>query len=389
MPAEHGGPRLLRLRSAGPRCAAKCSSNEEAGQSRPRRASTHRSACRSAGRETFRAETAIGECELHADLSLASAPVPSGRAPASVSPWAATTACRSAASRCPARSIATGRRRSSPSTTAGWRWTAPRSTTSSARCCRGRRRAWSSASASASRPSGGLFTTGDLPLASAVRSSRPARRVPARGVAARFGADARAAPSSSRPPLPVASTDMQGGGIPHADPDGQEHRPGAPASRAAQSRPGHERRLAEDADRGRGFVQRPDRAGRWPASIASASSSPSIFPTIASKANLHFANLDVGFLPPAGIGLAVDAEERQGRGLPVPRRSEAAVRRGDGAQPLRRDRPQGDRPALHPAAGRQQGLLPADPGHGAVRPARRRRCCELPMRLAPDRHRRA
>jgi len=39
------------------------------------------------------------------------------------------------------------------------------------------------------------------------------------------------------------------------------------------------------------------------------------FPDDRSKANLHFANLDVGFLPPAGIGLAVDAKSVKGGGF--------------------------------------------------------------------------
>ena len=39
------------------------------------------------------------------------------------------------------------------------------------------------------------------------------------------------------------------------------------------------------------------------------------FPEDQAKANLHFANLDVGFLAPAGIGLAVDARSVKGGGF--------------------------------------------------------------------------
>ncbi len=41
----------------------------------------------------------------------------------------------------------------------------------------------------------------------------------------------------------------------------------------------------------------------------------SIFPTTARKANLHFANVDLGFIPPKGIGLTVDAKSVKGGGF--------------------------------------------------------------------------
>ena len=99
-------------------------------------------------------------------------------------------------------------------------------------------------------------------------------------------------------------------------------------------------------------------------------------------------NVDVGFVPPAGIGLAVDAEERQRRRLPVPRRGEASVRRRHGAELsgvvalkaiglLSTRLPDGE-----------QRLFAADPGHRQTAQPNAS-LLQLPIGLAPHRHRRA
>ena len=155
----------------------------------------------------------------------------------------------------------------------------------------------------------GLFTTGDLPLASGRGTPPPA----APGALARYAAPP--ASSSLLPPdLPVVSSGLTGGGIPIQIPVGKS----LGAVRI------HEVLLNLDRDT----------TGEAPRTLIGAAVSVSAqigpvlaridriglklaldFPEDRSQANLHFANLDVGFLAPAGIGLAVDTEQVKGGGF--------------------------------------------------------------------------
>lgn len=151
----------------------------------------------------------------------------------------------------------------------------------------------------------GLFTTGDLST-SAGASAPPASRGPSGGTSA--------PPAVVPPDLPVVSSGLQGGGIPLQIPIGKSIGP---------VRLHH---VLLDLDR--------DTSGEAPKTLVQAALSFSAqigpllasvarigfklaldFPADQSKANLHFANLDVGFLAPAGIGLAVDAKNVKGGGF--------------------------------------------------------------------------
>ncbi|MGH8718979.1 MAG: DUF6603 domain-containing protein [Burkholderiales bacterium] len=156
--------------------------------------------------------------------------------------------------------------------------------------------------------SSGFFTTGDLPLLSG-RGSSPS------GAPRALARDAPATKAALQPPdLPVLSTGVQGGGIPIQIPIGKSLGP---------VRLHH---VLLNLDR--------DTAGESPRTLIGAALSFSAqigpvlartdriglkfaldFPDDKSKANLHFANLDVGFLPPAGIGLAVDSDKVKGGGF--------------------------------------------------------------------------
>jgi Family of unknown function (DUF6603) len=155
----------------------------------------------------------------------------------------------------------------------------------------------------------GWFTTGDLPLASGHGTPPPAapRALPR--------AEAPPAASSTLPPdLPVLSTGLSGGGIPIEIPIGKSLGP---------VRLHH---VLLNLDR--------DTAGESPRTLIGAALSFSAqigpvlarvdriglklaldFPDDPAQANLHFANLDVGFVAPVGIGLAVDTEQVKGGGF--------------------------------------------------------------------------
>jgi len=143
----------------------------------------------------------------------------------------------------------------------------------------------------------GWFVTGDL--------GTPASATRARS---------RAAPAVTPPLLPVMSTGLQGGGLPIQIPIGKSIGP---------VRLHH---VLLNLDR--------DTTGESPKTLVQAGFSFSAkigpvlaqvdriglklaldFPEDRSKANLHFANLDVGFVAPVGIGLAVDTKNVKGGGF--------------------------------------------------------------------------
>jgi hypothetical protein len=161
----------------------------------------------------------------------------------------------------------------------------------------------------------GVFTTGDLPF---VGSRGAAPQAAPRALAAPMrnavSPQADAATPIAPPDLPVISTGVQGGGIPIQIPIGKSLGPvrlhdvllnldrdtdgesaktliGAALSFSAQIGP---------------ITARMDRIGLKFALD---------FPDDRSKANLHFGNLDIGFIPPAGIGLAVETEQVRGGGF--------------------------------------------------------------------------
>ena len=156
----------------------------------------------------------------------------------------------------------------------------------------------------------GFFITGDLSTpSSAAASPRPSSRP--RPEAA-LGSPTT--PSIVPPDLPVTSTGMQGGGIPIQIPIGKN------------VGPVRLQRVLLNLDR--------DTSGAAPKALirAAVSFSAAIGPVLASvdliglklaidfpddrsQANLHFLNLDIGFVPPAGIGLAVDAKSVKGGGF--------------------------------------------------------------------------
>jgi hypothetical protein len=156
----------------------------------------------------------------------------------------------------------------------------------------------------------GLFVTGDLSTPAAASPSAPAA-LP-RG--ATGAADSAAAPGILPPDLPVASTGLQGGGIPLQIPIGKSIGP----VRLHHVLLNIDRDTAGDApttsiQAGLSFsaqigpvLARVDRIGMKLALD---------FPDDQAHANLHFANLDVGFLAPAGVGLAVDSEQVKGGGF--------------------------------------------------------------------------
>jgi hypothetical protein len=155
----------------------------------------------------------------------------------------------------------------------------------------------------------GVFTTGDLPGLSDGNGSSSAR-----STVARETTDGTSGTIPAAPDLPVVSTGLQGGGIPLQIPVGKSVGP---------VRLHH---VLLNLDR--------DTSGESPRTLIRTALSFSApigpvtatvdriglklavdFPDDQSKANLHFANLDVGFLAPAGIGLAVDTEEVKGGGF--------------------------------------------------------------------------
>jgi hypothetical protein len=159
----------------------------------------------------------------------------------------------------------------------------------------------------------GFFLTGDVSTgASASASPKPTS--PASPGTGEGTPEAATTPAIKPPDLPVTSTGVKGTGIPIQIPIGKS----LGAVRL------HRALLHLDRDT----------SGASPKTLiqAALSFSAQIGPVVAtvdllglklaldfpddqSTANLHFANADVGFVPPAGIGLAVDAKSVQGGGF--------------------------------------------------------------------------
>lgn len=159
---------------------------------------------------------------------------------------------------------------------------------------------------------GGVFTTGDLPFASGRGSQGPAPATPPESTPAPDGLPPGTIARTAD--LPVVSTGVQGGGIPIQIPIGKSIGP---------VRLQH---VLLNLDR--------DTSGDSPKTLIGAAVSFSAaigpvtatvdriglnlavdFPEDQSQANMHFGNLEVGFLPPAGIGLVVDTEQVKGGGF--------------------------------------------------------------------------
>lgn len=160
----------------------------------------------------------------------------------------------------------------------------------------------------------GFFITGDLSTPSSASASPPSASPRPTPAAALGPPDAQAAPSIVPPDLPVTSSGLKGSGIPIQIPIGKS------------IGPVRLHRVLLNLDR--------DTSGAAPKTLiqAAVSFSAQIGPVLAavdligmkfaldfpddrSKANLHFLNVDVGFVPPAGIGLAVDAKSVKGGGF--------------------------------------------------------------------------
>ena len=158
----------------------------------------------------------------------------------------------------------------------------------------------------------GFFITGDVATGSSAAASPPPATP---GSSAGTGsAETSPKPALEPPDLPVTSTGVKGSGIPIQIPIGES----LGALRL--------QRALVHIDR--------DTAGASPRTLIRAAVSFSVklgpvlasvdliglklaldFPQDRASANLHFANLDVGFVPPAGIGLAVDAKSVKGGGF--------------------------------------------------------------------------
>jgi hypothetical protein len=158
----------------------------------------------------------------------------------------------------------------------------------------------------------GFFTTGDLPLLGGPPATSTTSS-PLTGDTA--GGGSAAAPAGNEfPNVPVVATGLQGGGIPLEIPIGRSIGPVRLL------------KVLLNLDR--------DTGGAEPKTLiqAALSFSTKIGPVVAtidrigmkfgldfpedrSKANLHFANLDLGFIPPKGIGLLVDAKSVKGGGF--------------------------------------------------------------------------
>lgn len=162
--------------------------------------------------------------------------------------------------------------------------------------------------------SGGAFVTADLATpASASASTPPTLPGSATGTAA--GApDRQASPAIVPPDLPVVSTGLKGGGIPIQIPIGKSIGPVRL----------HHVLLKLDRDTSGASPKTEVQAAlSFSAQIGPVLATVDLiglklaidFPDDHSKANLHFANLDVGFLPPKGVGLAVDTDSVKGGGF--------------------------------------------------------------------------
>jgi hypothetical protein len=157
----------------------------------------------------------------------------------------------------------------------------------------------------------GFFTTGDLPIggppATSTTSSPLTSGTPGSGTGA--------APAGNEfPNVPVVTTGLQGNGIPLEIPIGKSVGPVRLL------------KVLLNLDRNTG--------GPEPKALIQAALSFSTqigpvvatidrigmkfgldFPADRSQANLHFANLDLGFIPPKGIGIVVDAKSVKGGGF--------------------------------------------------------------------------
>ena len=155
--------------------------------------------------------------------------------------------------------------------------------------------------------SDGLFTTAAL----ATPSAAPLAQVRARGTpTARRGG----APAIVPPRLPVASSGLQGGGIPLQIPVGKS----IGAVRLNHVLLNLDRETEGDSPKAlvQAALSFDAQIGPVLASVARIGLKLALdFPEDQAQANLHFANLDVGFLAPAGIGLAVDARSVKGGGF--------------------------------------------------------------------------
>jgi hypothetical protein len=153
----------------------------------------------------------------------------------------------------------------------------------------------------------GVFTTGDLPgVANGGPTSRSAPRALAR--------ETTNGTSLAAPDLPVVSTGLQGSGIPVQIPVGKSVGP----VRLHHVLLNLDRDTAGDSPRTliQMAISFSAPIGPVTATIDRIGLTLAIdFPDDQSKANLHFANLDLGFLPPAGIGLSVDTQEVKGGGF--------------------------------------------------------------------------
>jgi hypothetical protein len=157
----------------------------------------------------------------------------------------------------------------------------------------------------------GFFTTGDLPFAGPPSTSTTSSALT--GDTASGGSGAAGA-GNEFPNVPVVATGLQGNGIPLEIPIGKSVGPVRLL------------KVLLNLDR--------DTGGPEPKTLiqAALSFSTQIGPVVAtvdrigmkfgldfpedrSKANLHFANLDLGFIPPKGIGLLVDAKSVKGGGF--------------------------------------------------------------------------
>jgi len=161
----------------------------------------------------------------------------------------------------------------------------------------------------------GFFTTGDLPFVGARGSDAPKTSAKALALTRDTASSGSGTQTGNDfPNVPVVATGLQGSGIPLEIPIGKSVGPVRLL------------KVLLNLDR--------DTAGAEPKTLiqAALSFSTQIGPVVAtidrigmkfgldfpddrSKANLHFANLDLGFIPPKGIGLAVDAKSVKGGGF--------------------------------------------------------------------------
>ena len=161
----------------------------------------------------------------------------------------------------------------------------------------------------------GFFTVGDLPFVGARGGDAPKTSAKRRALTRDVASSGSGTQSGNEfPNVPVVATGLQGSGIPLEIPIGKSVGPVRLL------------KVLLNLDR--------DTASASPKTLvqAAVSFSTQIGPVVAtidrigmkfgldfpddrSKANLHFANLDLGFIPPKGIGLAVDAKSVKGGGF--------------------------------------------------------------------------